>query len=86
MQIYMPMRLTTDITCQGTSDNLVLDINEFRVVLDGAVRIARSFDMGVAECGLKCNPRILALDKNLNDYYGSTAKEEPLSLFFPCGG
>lgn len=80
----MPLRLTSPITCEGTSDNLIVDIDEFRTALDGAVRIARNFDRGVAECGLKCDPRILALDDHLDPHYGSAVKAPRLDTRFPC--
>ena len=37
----MPMRSTQRETCQGTSDNVFVPIDEFRRTLDGAVRLAR---------------------------------------------
>jgi hypothetical protein len=85
-QIYMPLRLTTAISCHGTSDNLEVDLGEFRTALDGAVRIARSFDLGVAECGLRCSGPILALDPHLEPYYGQLGlpKSPPLNTRFPC--
>jgi hypothetical protein len=84
----MPIRMTTAIDCQGSSDNLRVDIDEFRTVLDGAVRIARSFHVGVAECGLSCSPAILALDKSLDPHYGPgvgiAQKGQRLDTRFPC--
>lgn len=82
----MPLRLTTAISCQGTSDSLTVDVDEFRQALDGAVRIARSFDQGVAECGLKCPGSILALDGHLDPHYAAMglAKAAPLNTRFPC--
>ena len=95
-KIYMPLRLTTPITCQGSSDNLKVDIPEFRVALDGAVRIARSFDDGTAECGTVCPLGILGLDKSLDPLYKRSQSDQqnflnkpaskPLALNtrFPC--
>lgn len=63
-----------------------MDVSEFRVALDGAVRIARNFDAGVAECGLKCNPQILALDSHLDPHYKALDqnKAAALNTAFPC--
>ena len=84
----MPIRLTTPITCQGSSDNLKIDVDEFRRTLDGAVRIARNFGRGVAECGLTCPPFILALDRSLDAHYTvethAEIKGNPLDTRFPC--
>ncbi|GMI20910.1 hypothetical protein TrRE_jg3599 [Triparma retinervis] len=40
-KIYMPMRTKKRVTCQGSSDNVEVDEEEFRNVLDGAIRLAR---------------------------------------------
>lgn len=40
-KIYMPVRATKRETCQGSSDNVFVPIDEFQRTLDGAVRIAR---------------------------------------------
>lgn len=40
-KIYMPLRATARETCQGSSDNVMVPIEEFKKTLDGAVRIAR---------------------------------------------
>jgi hypothetical protein len=37
----MPLRSRTRETCVGSSDNVVVPIDEFRATMDGAVRIAR---------------------------------------------
>ena len=46
---------------QGHLDAVPADAGEFREALDAAVRLA-VFDDGVAECGLSCDARVLALD------------------------
>lgn len=68
-KIYMPLRSQTRESCIGSSDTITVPIDEFRETIDGAVRIARSFDDGLSECGLTCPPSILALDKRLDSYY-----------------
>ena len=94
-KIYMPLRLTTPITCQGSSDNLKVEIPEFRIALDGAIRIARSFDDGTAECGTVCPSGILGMDKSLDSLYRGQQSDKnfinkpatkPISLQtrFPC--
>jgi len=40
----------------GTSDNIVVDKGEFRQVLNEAVRIARSFDDGLAPLASSFHP------------------------------
>ncbi|CAE7543467.1 Eogt [Symbiodinium microadriaticum] len=40
-KIYMPVRSVTRETCQGSSDNVMVPMEEFRRALDGAVRVAR---------------------------------------------
>lgn len=85
-KIYMPIRSLTRETCHGTSDNVRVDIDEFRRTLDGAVRIARSFDDGLSECGLKCPPQVLALDEHLNPHYKEgEMRSAPINTIFPCG-
>ena len=85
-KIYMPLRSQQRETCQGTSDNVVVPIEEFRKTVDAAVRIARNFDDGLAECGLVCPLGILALDKSLDSEYSShkMVKTSPQSTVFPC--
>jgi len=85
-KIYMPLRATARETCQGSSDNVVVPIEEFKRTIDGAVRIARSFDDGLSECGMTCNPGLLALDKRLDPYYKKgTKRSPPINTRFPCG-
>mmetsp|Transcript_9904 Transcript_9904/g.34887 ORF Transcript_9904/g.34887 Transcript_9904/m.34887 type:complete len:215 (+) Transcript_9904:267-911(+) len=81
-KIYLPMRSTAPVQCRGSSDAIPVDVNEFRAVLDGALRLARSFDDGVSECGLKCDNRILALDASNGSFLPAGAKA--LSTKFPC--
>ena len=81
----MPLRATARETCVGTSDNVIVPIDEFRKTMDGAVRIARSFDDGIAECGLVCPGGILALDKSVNNYYKPGERTQPVNTRFPCG-
>lgn len=84
-KIYMPVRATVRETCVGTSDNVVAPLPELRSAVDGAVRIARQFDNGLAECGLVCPPQILAIDKHLIGHYKpGEPKSGPLDLRFPC--
>ena len=40
-KLYMPLRTTGRVQCKGSSDNVPVDVEEFRKVLDGAVRLAR---------------------------------------------
>jgi hypothetical protein len=40
-KIYMPMRTTIRETCQGSSDNVLVDVGEFEKAVDGALRVAR---------------------------------------------
>lgn len=85
-KIYMPMRSLQRETCQGSSDNVMVNIDEFRRTMDGAVRIARNFDDGLSECGLVCPTSILALDSRLDPYYdGRTTKGRSVDTNFPCG-
>lgn len=41
-KVYMPLRASSRETCRGSSDSVTVPIDEFRAVVDGAVRIARS--------------------------------------------
>jgi hypothetical protein len=84
-KIYMPIRTLTRESCVGSSDNVHVPIDEFRNTIDGAVRIARSFDDGISECGLQCPGSILALDNRLNSHYkNGERKENPINTKFPC--
>jgi len=87
-KIYMPMRTSTRPTCEGSSDNIKVDKDEFRRVLDDAVRIARSFDDGLSECGLSCPAWILSHDVRLDrfhDYeFTNTKKQFVEPAKFPC--
>ena len=85
-KIYMPLRSQQRETCQGTSDNVVVSIDEFRKTVDAAVRIARNFDDGLAECGLVCPLGILALDRSLDNEYSrhKMVRSAPQSTVFPC--
>jgi len=84
---YMPMRTTSRVTCNGSSDNVPVPADVFRDVLDGAVRLARSFDDGISECGLKCEGGILSLDEGREDMYAKLGvrKETRPNTKFPCG-
>jgi len=82
-KIYLPLRSTQPVTCKGTSDAIPVDSGEFRRALDAAVRLARSFDDGVAECGLACDARVLALDAGNAKFLPPGAR--PLATRFPCG-
>jgi len=85
-KVYLPMRTTEPVQCKGSSDSIPVDKAEFRRTMDAALRIARSFDDGASECGLKCDPRILALDPGNDPEYkrlGAT-KAAPLITKFPC--
>ena len=82
-KIYLPLRSTQPVTCKGTSDAIPVDSGEFRRALDAAVRLARSFDDGVAECGLTCDARVLALDAGNAKFLPPGAR--PLATRFPCG-
>lgn len=81
-KIYMPMRSTGNVKCHGTSDSIPVDAAEFERAVDAALRVARSFDDGVAECGLVCDVRVLALDPSSQPYLPHNAKA--LSTRFPC--
>lgn len=83
---YMPLRSTQQVTCQGSSDNVPIPIGDFRNAIDGAVRLARSFDDGLSECGLVCNLDVLALDaKHDGDFkrLGIVKPSNPKPRF-PC--
>ncbi|KAJ8604087.1 hypothetical protein CTAYLR_001728 [Chrysophaeum taylorii] len=82
-KIYLPMRSTRPVTCRGSSDSIPVDPRDFEAALDAAVRLARSFDDGVAECGLRCDPRILALDPHIPADL-RPPNPNPLSTKFPC--
>lgn len=85
-KIYMPMRSLQRETCHGSSDNIHVDLDEFRRTLDGAVRVARNFDDGLSECGLQCDKAILALDDRLDPYYTrQSPKGRAVNTAFPCG-
>jgi hypothetical protein len=82
---YMPMRTLIREDCEGSSDNVHIKIDEFRKTVDGAIRLARSFDDGLSECGLVCPSEILAIDERLNPHYKSTeSKGNAVNLQFPC--
>jgi hypothetical protein len=83
---YMPMRSLEQVTCQGSSDNVPVNAAEFREALDGAVRLARSFDDGLSECGLVCDMGILALDAAHDDMYAKLGlvKAAKPNTEFPC--
>ena len=81
----MPIRSRHRETCVGSSDNVVAPVDEFRNALDGAVRIARSFDDGLSECGLSCPSEILAIDSRLDPHYkAGEHKSRAVDLRFPC--
>lgn len=40
-KVYLPLRAASRETCHGSSDSVTVPIDEFRAVVDGAVRIAR---------------------------------------------
>lgn len=40
-KIYLPMRATQRESCQGSSDNIFVPVEEFRKTMDGALRLAR---------------------------------------------
>ncbi|GMI11922.1 hypothetical protein TrVE_jg12538 [Triparma verrucosa] len=86
-KIYMPMRTKKRVTCQGSSDDVYVEVDEFERTLDGAVRIAREFNRGMSECGLVCRPEILAIDAGLNNEYGRLGVKmgDKGNMRFPCG-
>jgi hypothetical protein len=85
-KVYAPLRTTQRVSCHGSSDDVPVDAEEFERALDGAVRVARSFDDGLSECGLFCDGGTLALDKgNDNDYDKKGVSRAPRpSTTFPC--
>ena len=85
-KIYMPVRSTKRETCFGTSDNVFAPLLELKNTLDGAVRIARSFDDRLSECGLICPPEILKIDKKHSAATKFNVKESAtfIDLSFPC--
>jgi len=85
-KVYLPMRSTETVKCTGSSDSIPVDKADFRRTMDAAIRIARSFDDGASECGLKCDPRILAMDPGNDPEYRSLGmtKASPYSTIFPC--
>ena len=87
-KVYMPLRTTTKVTCDGSSDNVIVDASKFKGVLDSAVRIARQFDDGVSECGLTCDESgVMELDEGRDEMYGvlGVKKERKINTRFPCG-
>lgn len=84
-KIYMPLRSSIRETCHGSSDNVVVPVDEFRRVVDGAMRLARNFDDGISECGLYCPPGVLALDTRLQLFYKpGEARGTNINTAFPC--
>lgn len=83
---YLPMRSSVREACQGSSDNVVVPVDEFRKTMDGALRLARNFDDGISECGLTCPPGVLALDVRLQPYYKPTDPRggARVDTSFPC--
>lgn len=82
---YMPLRSRTRETCVGSSDTVFADINELRIAMDGALRLARSFGGGLAECGLRCSGDLLALDRGMDPAYKNKIKTgDGIDLSFPC--
>ena len=83
---YVPIRSRTRETCVGSSDNVQVPIAEFRAALDAAVRLARQYDSGISECGLKCPGEILALDRALLPYYPKVGMSpvNAVNVRFPC--
>jgi hypothetical protein len=83
---YLPMRSLARETCQGSSDSIVVPKEEFLRTMDGALRLARSFDDGLSECGLVCPKEVLALDGRLDGHYTRDyVKGKPVDTRFPCG-
>ena len=96
-KLYMPMRLPESnpswfgappTCCFDSADWFTVDAAHFMNALDGAVRAARQFHDGRAECGLRCPPEVLALDDTLHGhlYRPGETHGRPPSLNFPCGG
>ena len=84
---YLPLRATERESCQGSSDNVKVPIAEFRLAMDGAIRLARGYDNGISECGRICPAGILALDKTLEPMYGPNTRSQkgsPINTQFPC--
>ena len=83
---YMPMRSNVRETCHGSSDNVVVQLDEFRKAMDGALRLARNFDDGISECGLTCPAGVLALDARLQPHYkpGEAQAGARINTDFPC--
>ena len=83
---YMPLRSSVAVTCEGSSDNVPIPKDEFRSALDGAVRLARSFDDGLSECGLVCPLDVLALDGNHDSEFVRLGVQKPNNSKprFPC--
>ena len=84
---YMPVRANERETCQGSSDNVKVPMDEFKKALDGAIRLARGYDNGISECGRLCPPGVLALDMTLNSMYGPSTratKGQSINTRFPC--
>jgi hypothetical protein len=64
---------------------VMVPLEEFKMALDGALRIARSFDDGLSECGISCPPGLLALDPRLDQFYPPGQKKSaPINTQFPC--
>ena len=84
-KLYMPIRAKRRESCVGSSDNVWAPIEELQAALDGAVRLARSFDDGISECGFMCPTNILAIDKRLDAHYKPGEARSPhVKLKFPC--
>ena len=84
---YMPMRTKAQVTCHGTSDDVFVEMDEFKLAYDGAVRLARNFDDGQAECGATCPAEVLAIDGNHDSEFKrlGVKKGKAASTRFPCG-
>jgi hypothetical protein len=84
---YLPMRSLSRETCLSTSDTVHIAIPEFLRTMDGAVRLARSYDNGISECGLHCAEEMLALDSTLDHLFPNSTsgtRTPPLDTKFPC--
>ena len=83
----MPLRSSIPVTCQGSSDNVPIPKDDFRMAIDGAVRLARSFDDGLSECGLKCPMEVLTLDSKHDADFQRLGIQKPNipRQRFPCG-
>lgn len=85
-RLYMPLRSSNRETCHGSSDNVLVPVDEFRKTMDGALRLARNFDDGISECGLRCPTAFLALDSRLAPHYKPGEERGPkANTDFPCG-